>query len=226
MILGEILGEMKRLYRRGKYIGGVVLLWLIEVILVTVKISGYNSTQEQSPTHQITQEAPSTDPYTEPITEPETEEPTTEEVTELTTEEPTTEEPKWYLPLSEDELYALACIVWLEGGCESVPCQEAIASVVVNRYTTRPERYDDLIDVIYEPQQFSPAHLMPQARPTQTQIDVAYKIAKYGPTIPEYVTYFRADYYHDWGDMVSFMHMDNTYFSYSSNLKHRVESRR
>lgn len=101
----------------------------------------------------------------------------------------------WYYPMTEDELYELATLVYLEGGVESYECQQAIASVVINRATTSGKSTHD---VIYAKHQFTPAKKITQSEPSESTMKAAKYVAMYGPSIPEYVTFFRADYYFDW----------------------------
>ena len=125
-----------------------------------------------------------------------------------------------YVDLTGDEIYELATLVYLECGIESFECQQAVASVVINRMTTGGKT---LSDVIYEPNQFSPAPLIPKSKPSESTLKAVMTVVECGPTIPEYVTFFRADHYHDWGNRYeSFMCIDNTYFSYDKILKAKL----
>lgn len=135
---------------------------------------------------------------------------------------PLVEEVTPYISMTDEDIYILATLVYLECGAESFDCQCAVASVVVNRMTTRNM---SLYDIIYEPYQFSPAELITQYEPSDSSLAAAKKVVQDGPTIPEYVTFFRADYYFDWGDRyVDYMNIDKTYFSYDKYLKEEVES--
>jgi len=80
---------------------------------------------------------------TEPITEKET-----EKETELETYKPKHN-------YSEDDIYYLAKIVMAEAEGESLLCKEYIAQTVINR-TQSDEFPDTIIDVIYDPGQFTP----------------------------------------------------------------------
>ena len=140
------------------------------------------------------------------------------EVIEVFESDPST----WYYPMTEDELYELATLVYLEGGIESYECQEAIASVVINRATTSGKSTHD---VIYAKHQFAPAKKIKQSEPLESTMKAAKCVAMYGPSIPEYVTFFRADYYFDWGSRyVDYVCIDRTYFTYDSRLKAKLES--
>lgn len=126
-----------------------------------------------------------------------------------------------YIELTDDEKYTLATLIFLEGGGESEECQAAIGSVVLNRMTTSES---DLESVIYADGQFEPAYLISSTVPTSTQIEIVNELCTNGPTLPEYITYFRANYYHDWGDLTPYRCIDNTYFSFSGDLCYQVMS--
>lgn len=164
------------------------------------------------------------------VTSPEFE--STELETE-TTQEPSTEaetkiadidevgSAQCYISLTEEEQYQLATLIWLEGRGEPIEGQKAIASVVINRYTTKQytgKDYSSILDVIHEESQFSPAHLIDDFEPTQLQIDVVTDIMTNGPSIPEYVTFFRAYHYHDWDNQMKYDLIGETYFSYDLRL--------
>lgn len=121
------------------------------------------------------------------------------------------EELNTYIDLSEDEIYELATLVYLESGIEPYECQLAVASVVVNRMTTTGQ---SLQEVIYAKNQFSPAYLIESSEPNESTLSAVKEVVQNGPTIPEYVTFFRADYYHNWSDLiVPYCVYGNTYFS-------------
>lgn len=122
------------------------------------------------------------------------------------------EVPEYYIDLTDDEIYMLATLIYLEGNTESAECQKAICSVVINRMTL----WDmTLEEVIYQKNQFTPARLIKYYDPTDVQIGIVEEIMKHGVTIPEYVCYFRADRYHNWSGMNDFKYIDSTYFSFS-----------
>lgn len=120
-----------------------------------------------------------------------------------------------YIKLSDSEITILASLVFFEGGAESIESQRAIASVVINRM-----KLDDLSlrQVVFAKNQFEPAHLIGHKSISSKYMKKSIKIVKYvckhGPTIPKYVTYFRADYYHSWSGMHAYKKIDKTYFSY------------
>lgn len=124
-----------------------------------------------------------------------------------------------YIELTDDEIRDFATLVYLESGAESYECQCAVASVVINRMTTRGM---SLHDVIYERNQFSPAYLVSSTSPSESTLNAVMEVITNGPTIPEYVTFFRADYYFDWA--TPYTAIDHTYFSYDENVKRGCES--
>lgn len=127
-------------------------------------------------------------------------------------DEPEIEEDTYYIELTDDEVYMLATLIYLEGNVESLDCQRAICSVVINRMNM----WDmTLEEVIYQKNQFTPARLIKYYDPTDVQIGIVEEIMKHGVTIPEYVCYFRADRYHNWSGMNDFKYIDSTYFSFS-----------
>ena len=128
---------------------------------------------------------------------------------------------QYYISLTKEEQYQLATLIWLEGRGEPIEGQKAIASVAINRYTTKQytgKDYSNILDIIYEESQFSPAHLIDDFEPTQVQIDVVTDIMTNGPSIPEYVTFFRAYHYHDWENQMKYELIGETYFSYDLRL--------
>lgn len=118
-----------------------------------------------------------------------------------------------YICLSDDEVYELATLVWLEGYAESPDCQRAIVSVVINRMRLWNM---SLKDVIYASGQFTPAWMIEFTEPELAQIGYVLDVVEYGPNIPEYVCYFRSKHFHSWSGMYDFEQMGKTYFSYSS----------
>lgn len=118
--------------------------------------------------------------------------------------------------LTEDEIYKLAALVYLEARGESYECQKAIASVVINRMCNQQATLDE---ILYEPGQFSTIDDIDSAEPDESCIRAARYVVTCGQTIPWYVTFFRADHYHHFGDLVDYTQIDNTYFSYSLAIR-------
>lgn len=121
--------------------------------------------------------------------------------------------------LTYNEIKLLASLVELEVGIESRDCKKAVASVVVNRMKYENK---DLADIIYEEHQFSVADRVSEYEPTEETISAVREVLTAGVTVPEYVTFFRAGYYHEWGDLIPYIRIDNTYFSYSLSVKDSI----
>ena len=122
--------------------------------------------------------------------------------------------------LTDDEIRTLATLVYLEGGIESYECQKAICSVVINRMNYFNQT---LNEVIYAPNQFSPADMIIYSTPSESTMQATLDVLTNGITIPPYVLYFRANYYFDW--CTPYMSLDHTYFSYVEKVKINLESR-
>ena len=117
-----------------------------------------------------------------------------------------------------DEEIALMerCVMSEAGGC-SCECQEAVATVILNRWQN-PDKYPDTISgVINEEGQFSTHD---NGKPT-VSVRVAVHNAiifynTYQMQIPYQVYWFRADNYHE--DLgMPYISIDNTYFSIDEN---------
>lgn len=136
-----------------------------------------------------------------------------------------TEAPQLYLELTEEELYLISQILYLEGRGETVECQEAIVSVILNRMTNHNLTVNE---VIFANNQFSTADNLDNAHPSEEMIERVRNVVEHGPTIPEYITYFRAGHYHEWknayGEVVPWDKIDNTYFSYDVKLKEKYDA--
>lgn len=125
-------------------------------------------------------------------------------------------EPIYYINLTDSEKHQLACLIYLEARGESEECQYAVGSVVINRFTTG--KYNSILDVIYAEGQFTPASQIKYTTPTDVQISIVEDLCLNGPTIPDYVTYFRADYFHTWSSTQDWKQIDKTYFSIDKKL--------
>lgn len=130
---------------------------------------------------------------------------------------------EYYINLTYDEKYLLAALLFHEGGSEVEEAQYAIVSVVINRMTTRGI---SLYDVVYETNQFSPAPLLTSTVPDASHLEVVEYICQHGPTIPEYVTFFRADRYFSPEEMyvLDYDNYGQTYFSYDPRVREQVEA--
>lgn len=119
------------------------------------------------------------------------------------------------LYLTEYEVELLSTLVYLEGGGESFECQKNIASTVINRMLTSDYT---LSEILYANNQYSVASRLAYSSPSESCEEAVMEVLNNGATLPIYVTFFRADYYHEWGDQVPYCNVDNTYFSYSQSL--------
>lgn len=123
--------------------------------------------------------------------------------------------------LTDTEVQILGTLVYLEGGVESYDCQKAIASTVINRMITSG---DTLIETIYADNQYSVACMLDDSSPSDESLNAVMEVLNNGTTVPEYVTFFRSGYYHDWGDQVPYCRIDDTYFTYSQSLLDAYEN--
>lgn len=119
--------------------------------------------------------------------------------------------------ITESEFELICKCVATEGRGESNECQEAIATVILNRWMN-PEKFPNTIaGVIYEDGQFA----INESIEYDVGIAVAVKnaITFYNTDLmclPYQTYYFRAGHYHrDLG--MPYMSIDNTYFSIDEN---------
>ena len=107
----------------------------------------------------------------------------------------------------------LARLLYCEGRGESIDCQRAIVSVIVNRLNSGywGNTYSS---VVYAKGQFSPVSsgAINNVKPSQTQYDVVDYVLENGITIPSWVMYFRASYHFNWKGYTQYCNIDNTYF--------------
>lgn len=163
---------------------------------------------------------PSFVPAPTPSSTPENTTPSFSSFPTVSTTEPTTEptiapKPTPFLVLDDVEKHIFASLLRLEVGSSSYECQMAAASVVVNRML-----YDNkgFKEVVYEKNQFSVAKWIDPdtgkcyKEPLEINWRAVEDICQNGPTLPYYVMYFRADYYHKWS--TPYFEIDGTYFSY------------
>ena len=120
--------------------------------------------------------------------------------------------------VTDAEFDLLCKCVQTEARGESNECQEAVATVILNRWLN-PEKYPDTIaEVIYEPNQFAIDESI-------VKTDVGVRVAvhnaiiyynTFNMCIPYQTYYFRAGHYHqNLGQ--PYMVIDNTYFSVDEN---------
>lgn len=122
-------------------------------------------------------------------------------------------EPTYVYNLTSEEREMLARLVYREANVESIDCQRAVVSVVLNRLENG--RWGDSVEsVIYAPGQFSPAYLLRNTTPNNTNYDAVDYVLRNGSTLPSYVLYFRADYHFNWQGYQPYTSIDKTYFGY------------
>lgn len=122
-------------------------------------------------------------------------------------------EPTYAYEVTSEEREMLARLVYLESNIESLECQKAVASVVINRWL---DGYwgNTLKDVIYANGQFTPANKIYNTTPTATNYEAVDAVLKNGTTLPPYVLYFRANYHFTWAGYKPYTVIDQTYFGY------------
>ena len=120
---------------------------------------------------------------------------------------------KYNVTSAEREM--LARLVYLEANTESLECQMAIVSVVINRWQNGMWG-DTLEDVVYYPYQFTPSGLIDKTTPTETNYAAVDYVLQNGATLPSYVMYFRADwgFSNVWDEYVEHEKIDNVCFGY------------
>lgn len=122
-------------------------------------------------------------------------------------------EPIYKYNVSSVEREMLARLVYLEANTESLECQQAVASVVINRWLDG--RWGSTIaGVIYSPYQFSPSGLIYKTTPTETNYTAVDQVLKNGSIFPQWVLYFRVDYHFNWDGYAPYAKIDNTCFGY------------
>lgn len=204
---------------KNRIIGGIILLGVValSIKLIDLRVQAGDQTLE-TPTYN---QPPSVSQEVEEQVEDTSSEVEEEEVqvqVDTVQEEPVIPvveyvepEPEPYMEMGESDVYELATLVYLESGTESFECQKAIASVVIHRMQN-----DNLTlqEVIYAKNQFSPAYLIAESHPSDSTLAAVKDVLQNGPTIPNYVTFFRADYYHNWSELIiPYCVIDHTYFS-------------
>ena len=115
--------------------------------------------------------------------------------------------------ITPEEREMLARIIFLEANTESLDCQKAVASVIINRLHSGYWG-NTLYDVVYAKNQFTPASKIPYTTPTSTNYEAVDCVIQNGVTVPQYVLYFRANYHHKWKGYCGYVAYDHTYFGY------------
>ena len=119
--------------------------------------------------------------------------------------------------ITDDEIALMERCVMSEAGNQSIECQEAVATVILNRWQ-HPDKYPDTIEgVIMDPGQFSTHD---NGKPTvSVRVAVHNAIVYYNTAVqdlPSQIYYFRSGRYHDFG--TPYECIDDLYFSGSENM--------
>lgn len=203
------------------------LIWFLSVFLVGAYLFTFAvAAAHQSPSSIGLSDDVTTEVTTQPteeVTETETETTTDPDTTPPVTE-PIVTEPKeeLYIELTDEEKRILATLIRLEAGGSSYECQMGVGSVVLNRMKLFGL---SLKEVVFQKNVFSPARLINvknangeyKYQPYKKNWQVVEDLCKYGPTLPYYVIYFRADRHHTWA--TPYCQIDSTYFSYAEKYK-------
>ena len=124
-------------------------------------------------------------------------------------------EPTHVYNVTSSEREMLARLVYREANTESFGCQIAVVSVVINRW--QDGRWGNTLeDIIYSPAQFSPANLLCQTTPNETNYAAVDHVLKNGSILPKYCMYFRSEFcFSDiWEGYDRYTQIDDMYFGY------------
>lgn len=119
--------------------------------------------------------------------------------------------------ITDDEIALMERCVMSEAGNQSIECQEAVATVILNRWQ-HPDKYPDTIEgVIMDPGQFSTHD---NGKPTvSVRVAVHNAIVYYNTAVqdlPSQIYYFRSGRYHEFG--TPYECIDDLYFSGAENM--------
>lgn len=120
-------------------------------------------------------------------------------------------EPSYNISSTDREL--IARCVYREAGGASVECQQHVASVIINRWKNGYWG-DTFSEVIYAPGQFTVASSLSYTTPPELSYEAVDHVIWNGPTLPEYVMYFKAYSHFIGSGYVPYLELDNTYFGY------------
>ena len=127
-------------------------------------------------------------------------------------------EQEYVYNITSVEREMLARLVYREANTESIECQQAVISVVINRWQSGLWG-DTLEEVVYAKNQFAPANLLYCTTPIENNYEAVDYVLKNGITIPEYIFYFRADYHFKWDGYKAYEKIDHTCFGYMEKDK-------
>lgn len=122
-------------------------------------------------------------------------------------------QPTYVYNITSMEREMLARLVYREANTESLECQMAIVSVVINRW--QDGRWGNTLeDAIYSPYQFTPANLLYKTTPTELNYTAVDLVLQNGCTLPPHCMYFRTDHHFDWEGYKPYTQIDYTCFGY------------
>lgn len=122
-------------------------------------------------------------------------------------------EPTYAYNITSAEREMLARLVYLEANTESLECQMAIVSVVINRLIDG--RWGDTLEeVVYFPYQFTPSNLICKTTPMELNYTAVDLVIQNGCILPPHCMYFRADHHFDWEGYKPYTQIDTTCFGY------------
>ena len=122
-------------------------------------------------------------------------------------------EPTYAYNITSEEREMLARLVYREANIESLECQMAVVSVVINRWNDGRWGHT-LGEVVYYPYQFTPSNLLHKTTPNEQNYAAVDYVLKNGCTLPSYILYFRADYDFNWQGYEPYVKIDSTCFGY------------
>lgn len=117
------------------------------------------------------------------------------------------------LKITDSDRELIAKLLYHEARGESLECQKAVVSVIINRLNSG--KWGKTIkDVIYAKNQFEPVSrdLVERTKPLENQYKAIDYVLENGVTVPEWVQYFRADYHFDWTGYSQYCQLSHTYF--------------
>lgn len=120
------------------------------------------------------------------------------------------------IEVTSGEREMLARLVYREARGESIECQRAVVSVVINRMNKNGE---SVKETIFAKGQFSTAGSLDRTTPTETQYEAVDYVLMHGSTLPPYVLYFSGGHPHGWAGYQVYAVIDNTYFGYMGGVK-------
>ena len=114
--------------------------------------------------------------------------------------------------ITDDEIEMLARLLYLEARNQSEEGQRAVIEVVFNRVLS-DEFPNTIHGVVYAPNQFSPAHLIPTTTPTEVQYEIVQKVLTDTETVLDRgVVFFSRKQYNDY----LYEKIGDHYFCYST----------